>query len=214
MKFALSEVSRKSSSKVNFYCFSENGFQVIQSGASVLGIAYNPKQAPHGRAVLENLDSGECLFFDFQHSENISNLIVNEELGTVLSAGFDKVLTQYSLRTGQVTKRYGDLGIYDIQSAASSGRVAVVGGQTEVRFINMLKKEVIHMNYMPTDSIYVYTLEFGRSGDRTVMICAGDSAKANLYQLGEVINNSILFVPKGCRERANRSGPCADFEFE
>ena len=122
--------------------------------------------------------------------------MVNEELGTVLSAGFDRVLTQYDLKSGKVTKNYGDIGIYDIQSSSCSGRVAVVGGQTEFRFINLLKKEVIYMNYIPTDSIYIYTMEFGKLGHDTIMICGGDSDKINIYLLGEVLNNSILFEPK------------------
>jgi hypothetical protein len=146
--------------------------------------------------VLENLETGDCLFFDFKHKENISNLIVNEELGTALSGGYDRILVQYDLKTGKVSKNYGDIGIYDIQSSSCSGRIAVVGGQTEFRFVNLMKKEIIYLNYIPTDSIYVYTMEFGKLGQDVIMICGGDSDKVTIYLLGEVLNNSILFQPK------------------
>lgn len=143
------------------------------------------------------METGNFIFFDYKHLENISNLIVNEELGTVLSAGFDKVLIQYDLGTGKVVQNYGDIGIYDIQSSAINGRFAVFGGQTEFKFINLTKKEIIYTNYIRTDSIYVYSLEFGKIEDEVILICGGDSNVVNIYHLGEVLNNSVLFVPEG-----------------
>ena len=169
----------------------------MNSGQAVIGIAFDSKNENHNRIVLNNFNSGDSTFFDFKHSENISNLIANEELGTVLSAGFDKTLVQYDLRSGKVTKNYGDIGIYDIQSSAISGRFAIFGGQTEFKFINLTKKEIIYTNYIRTNSIYVYTLEFGRVKDEIVLICGGDSSVVNIYHLGEVLNNSLLYVPEG-----------------
>ena len=195
-KGQLAELSDQHSTKLNSWAFAENSFNVSQEEDFVLFIENNGEGLKN-QIVLENILTHKITRFPRVHSSNISNLILLEHYNTCFSAGFDGVVVQYNITTGDVIQNYGDLGIYDINAASYVNNIVAFGGQSEFKFIHALRKEIVHTNYLRADSIYVYTISFFPQSDRLILFSGGDSSKVTMFTLGNLFSNSMRYVSWG-----------------
>lgn len=144
--------------------------------------------------ILENIKSHKIIRFPSVHKSNISNLILIEQFNVCLSAGFDGVVVQYDIRTGEIVKNYGNLGIYDINAASYNHNIVAFGGQSEFKFIQVENQEIIHTNYLRADSIYVYTISFFLQKNRLILFSGGDSDIVSLFILGNLLSNDHIDI--------------------
>lgn len=204
--------------ETTFWCEYDDHFAVLSNERSIVGVQY--KYGGKNNIILkedilnDNPDYGPQIFA-LLNLHNVYTVMADEETGSLLAGDSIGNLVQYDLEDGFELKYYIFLGIGSITAAKSLGKIAVLGGQYNCTFIDLVNREIILQKSLKTAVEGIYSVELiqmvnkYRENKVYLMVCGGQpdysQKKTDVFDVTEVFqkrNKELLEKekPKTVRE--------------
>ena len=148
-------------SKLGVICLYKDSLEISSKG-EILGM--HVTEEGKYQLVRQDLETGEILWYDYQHDKSSSSILLFEDNNLVLSGGNDYKLVFYNFRKGEVLKIMA-IRIGVVFCLFKMQEIICVGGYKTVKFVDSKSlNEIITNKAIKTECEYVTCIDLRKNG--------------------------------------------------